>query len=234
MKKKVIILGARGALGQGITKVLLEKKYDHYYLADFNVDGNESRDNITWLSTGDLSAEGKAEEVFSKAETDEATLCFLYSTIGGYTGGKELPDVSESDILKMMNMNYIVSFNILREFSKLVKKSLGGSAVFTTALTSLNPQKGVSAYGSSKAALNYLIKSAAEEGKSYNMSVNAIAPYILDTPANREWLDKEQLPHVINTEEAGLLVHSLYENFHFVTGNIIELSYRFNLIKKNN
>ena len=43
------------------------------------------------------------------------------------------------------------------------------------------------AYGVSKAGLIHLVKSLAMEGEKIKLSVNAIAPYIIDTKANREW-----------------------------------------------
>jgi NAD(P)-dependent dehydrogenase (short-subunit alcohol dehydrogenase family) len=63
----------------------------------------------------------------------------------------------------------------------------GGRIVNVAAKPGLNPRRGsgMVAYTTSKAAVAAMTVSLAEEVKSRNILVNAIAPSILDTPANR-------------------------------------------------
>ena len=73
----------------------------------------------------------------------------------------------------------------------------------------------------SKHALNFLVKTFALEGGKNKLSVNAIAPYIIDSAVNREWIeDKTQL---IATSEICRMAQSLFHNYNNATGNIIEL-----------
>ena len=89
---------------------------------------------------------------------------------------------------KMINLNLITSFLLAKYFSLLVKDSHSGSICLTAAYTGLFPESGKAAYGASKGAMIHLVKSLAEEGYEIKLSVNALAPYIIDTPANREWM----------------------------------------------
>ena len=99
---------------------------------------------------------------------------------------------------------------------------------FTSAYTGNNPEELKFAYGSSKSALNYLVKTLSLEGGDINLSINAIAPFIIDTPANRNWMKNADYSSWIKSEEIGELVYSLFCNYNFVSGNIIELKRRFN------
>jgi NAD(P)-dependent dehydrogenase (short-subunit alcohol dehydrogenase family) len=75
----------------------------------------------------------------------------------------------------------------------------------------------------------HLVKSLAKEGKEIKLSVNAIAPYIIDTPANRGWMKDSNFENWMKPEEIGELIHSVFNNYNFVTGNIIKLRDRFSL-----
>jgi len=112
----------------------------------------------------------------------------------------------------------------------LIKDSHSGSICFTAAYTGLFPESAKAAYGVSKGAMIHLVNSLAEEGNEINLSVNAIAPYIIDTPANRDWMKGADFNSWMQPAEIGELIYSLFNNYHFVTGNIITLRYRFSII----
>ena len=130
---------------------------------------------------------------------------------------------------KMINMNLTTSFLIAKYFALLTKESHSGSNCFTAAYTGLFPESAKAAYGASKGAKIHLVNSLAEEGNEINLSVNAIAPYIIDTPANRGWMKDADFENWMKPEEIGELIHSLFNNYNFVTGNIIRLRNRFSL-----
>jgi NAD(P)-dependent dehydrogenase (short-subunit alcohol dehydrogenase family) len=88
-------------------------------------------------------------------------------------------------------------------------------------MTSLSPAVNKLAYGLSKNGLNYLVKTFVKENKKNNISANAIAPLVLDTPANREWV--EDLSITVKPEDVGELIYAIFENSRIISGNIIEL-----------
>ena len=129
----------------------------------------------------------------------------------------------------MINMNLKTGFLISKYFSQVVKDSMGGSICFTAAFTGLNPEANKSAYGVSKSGLIHLVKTLAIEGEKINLSVNAIAPYIIDTPANRKWMQDSDFSKWIKPEEIGELAHNIFTNFHFISGNTILLNKRLSI-----
>jgi NAD(P)-dependent dehydrogenase (short-subunit alcohol dehydrogenase family) len=228
MDKKLIIFGANGALGKGVTKSLLSKEYDEFYLFDFKIDETLSDARVKQFIVKDLSIEKNVMASMFDVKTNEKTKLFLYSTIGGYYGGTSVWETEEIDFDRMINMNLKTNYFIAKHFSLLVKKSFGGSICFTSAFTGKHPEELKFAYGSSKAALNYLVKTLSSEGNRINLSVNAIAPFIIDTPANREWMKNANYSSWMKPEEIGNLIHSLFQHYNFLSGNIIELKERFN------
>lgn len=225
MKKILLVFGAGGNLGKGVIEYLLNQDYEKAYLFDskeLSITGN----NIKFFQTGDLSIEENVKEVFNKIEIDRDAHYFLFSTIGGFAGGEIIADYDYEEWQKMLNINLNISFLLAKHFSQICKNSKGGAICFTSAMSSLNPAVEKSAYGLSKNALNYLVKTLAKEGRNYNLSVNAIAPFILDTVENRKWV--KNFSDMVNTNNISKLVLSIFENSRILTGNIIELPFTLN------
>lgn len=227
MNKELLIFGASGALGKGVTDVFINKNYDRVYLFDFK-HNNVSKPNVKQITIKDLSVQENVAQAFSEISPSKEKVFFLFSTIGGFAGGKKVWEMDSGDFDRMMDMNLKTSFLIAKYFSELVKNSDSGSICFTSAYTGIIPEVGKSAYGTSKAALIHLVKSLAEEGKEINLSANAIAPFIIDTPANREWMKKEDTENWIKPSEIGEFVNTVFQNYNLLSGNIYELKNRFN------
>ena len=226
MKKKLLIFGSSGALGNGVTELFLRKNYDEFYLFDFK-HKELSLDNIKRIIVNDLSIEKNVQEVFGKVIPSKDSVYYLFSTVGGFTGGKKIWETKVGYFDRMINMNLKTNFLIAKYFSLLVKDSHSGSICFTSAYTGLVAEDGKGVYGASKAALIHLVKTLAEEGKEINLSANAIAPYIIDTPSNREWMNDSDYKKWIKPSEIGEFVDSIFQNYNLISGNIFKLKYRF-------
>lgn len=227
MRTELLIFGSNGALGKGVTSTLKSKDYDKIYLFDFNPAEENTDPTTVNIKIKDLSVEENVKQAFSQIKASKNTAFFLFSTVGGFAGGKKVWETDLNEFEKMINMNLTTAFLLAKYFALLVKNSHSGSICFTAAYTGLFPENLKAAYGASKGALIHLIKSLAEEGKEIKLSVNAIAPYIIDTPANREWMKDGDFENWMKPEEIGELIHSVFNNYNFVTGNIIKLKDRF-------
>ncbi len=224
--KEALLFGCKGALGSKVTEVFRTAGFDRLYLFDMHLE-EQSNDKEISIKTGDLSVADNVNKAMSVVKPMQGKLLFLFSTIGGFTGGKNIEETSPDDIARMVSMNYISNFNILAEFKKKVSVSSGGSAMFTSAYSAFRGEGGRAAYGASKAALSYLVEAGAEEGRDINLSVNAIAPYILDTPQNREWIDPDLIETLVKPAETARFILSIFENYNFISGNIFKLKHRF-------
>ena len=229
MNKELLIFGADGALGSGVTKVLSSKSYDKIHLFDFKFKNEIKGEKIKRYIIKDLSLEESVKNAFANLDANKATTFYLFTTVGGFAGGNKIWETEIEEWDKMMKMNLTSSYLLAKYFSILVKNSNSGSICFTTAYTGLIPEVGKSAYGTSKSALIHLVKTLAEEGKAIKLSANAIAPYIIDTPANRSWMKDADYDAWMKPDELAELIHSLFECHYFVSGNIITLKHRFSI-----
>jgi len=229
MKKELLIFGSNGALGKGATKILKTKDYEKIYLFDFDPKEEITDPTTIQIEINDLSDEANIKRAFSHIKSSKDTSFFLFSTVGGFAGGKKVWETELNEFEKMINMNLTTSFLLAKYFALIVKDSHSGSICFTAAYTGLFPESAKAAYGASKGALVHLVNTLAGEGHEIKLSVNAIAPYIIDTPANREWMKDGNFENWMKPEEIGELVYSIFNNYNFITGNIIKLKDRFPL-----
>lgn len=222
MKKIFLLFGSTGDLGKAAVEFFLNQNYDFYYFftrKEFEIKTGSS--NFKIVAVDDLTNEKSVEKGFAEVTKNENAEYFLFSAVGGYFGGKNISETECSDWMRMQNMNLNSAFLISKYFARLVKGTKGGSICFTSAYSSLNPEIGKAAYIVSKNSMNYLVKSLALEGKEINLSANAVAPFIIDTPANREWVDDPQ--KMITPQEICKVVQSTFDNYNKVSGNIILL-----------
>jgi NAD(P)-dependent dehydrogenase (short-subunit alcohol dehydrogenase family) len=230
MKREVLIFGVNGVLGRGITETLLEKGFDRYYLFSSKASSSGfTGNNIELIDTEDLSIEGNASSALKSIETSGDKVLYLCSTIGGYLGGKNFWETTEEEFDKMIDINLKASFNIAKEFALKVRECKAGTICLTAAYSGMIAEVKKAAYSASKAGLIHLVKTISLEGEQINLSINAIAPYIIDTPSNREWLNEKEYEKVMKPREIGELVNSIFGCFHFMTGNIISLTKRMDL-----
>ncbi len=230
MEKELLIFGANGALGRGVTETLIKKDYDKVYLFDFRFDEQfQNNPKVEKIVIDDLAVESNVETAFKNITPSKGKLFFLLSTVGGFFGGKYLWETGTDEFEKMLGINLRSNFLIAKQFAKLVKDSKGGSILFTAALTGINAETKKGSYGISKSGLIHLVENLALEGKEIKLTVNALAPYIIDTPSNREWMKEADYDSWQKPPEVGELAHNLFCNFYFINGNIIKLTERISI-----
>lgn len=218
--KNLFIFGSTGALGYGVTKTLLKNSYDQVFLFDRRP-SKFSEENITKIILEDVTREKNVSDSFKYIGIDKGSENFLFSSLGGFTGGKKITETEYDDWRKMFKLNLDAAFNISKHFINKVEGLGKGSILFTSALSSFSREKQKIAYNASKSALNYFIESLTEEIRPVGITVNGIAPFILDTPANREWV--KDASQMVAPEEVGKLVSALFDNYRILSGNIFKL-----------
>lgn len=228
MNKIFLLFGASGYLGQSAIKYFLDQNYEKYYFfTRKNLRQISTNKNYEVIKVDDLTIEKNVEEAFSKVEVNKESYVFLFNTIGGYWGGKKIWETPFEEFQKLLNVNLNTSFLIAKYFMILAQQTKGGSICFTGAYSSLIHEPNIAAYGISKSALNYLVKSLSVESKGINITANLVAPYIIDTPENRKWLKDET--KLIPTEKICSVVQKIFDEWKIFNGNIISL---FDLIEK--
>src|SRR5262249_29368883 len=106
---------------------------------------------------------------------------------GGFAYGP-VATTDKTDLLGQVGTNLVSCFLCCRAALKAMSQGSGGRIVNVAARPALEWRSGarMTAYAASKAAVAALTVALAEEVASRNILVNAVAPSIIDTPANRQ------------------------------------------------
>lgn len=185
--KHVVVTGGTGALGAAVAEAVLAAggtchipAFDGAEAARFALKGH-ARVHVT---TGiDLTDDALVARFFG-------ALPALWASIhvaGGFAMAP-LTDTSKDAFMGQMGMNALTCFLSTREAVRKIRMTgAGGRIVNVAARPGLEPRQGagMAAYAASKAAVAALTQALAEEVAGEGIWINAVAPSILDTPANR-------------------------------------------------
>jgi NAD(P)-dependent dehydrogenase (short-subunit alcohol dehydrogenase family) len=185
--KHVVVTGGAGALGTAVVGALLDAGATCHVPAftDEEAQRFAHKDhNRVRVSTGvDLSDEAQVEAFYGG-------LPGLWASIhiaGGFDMGP-IAETTKAAFDKQMGMNAATCFLCTREAVKKIRADQGaGRIVNVSARPGVEPRQGagLAAYTASKAAVAALTEAVAEEVAAEGIWVNAVAPSILDTEANR-------------------------------------------------
>ena len=205
--KHVVVTGGTGALGSAVVHMKLDAGADvHVPCAEDEVPRPlRDSDGVHATAGVDLS-ESEAVAAFY------ADLPPLWASIhlaGGFRMGPFV-ETSTADLRFLFELNVVTCFNACREAVRAMQGSGGGRIVNVSAKPALSPTQGAGlvAYAASKAALAAMTQALGEEVAADGILVNAIAPSIIDTPANRAAMpnaDHDSWPKV--SELAATVVH---------------------------
>jgi NAD(P)-dependent dehydrogenase (short-subunit alcohol dehydrogenase family) len=160
--KHVVITGAFGALGAAVR-------------AAFEAAGATLHTPVVELL--DLTD----EEAVVKYYAELPPLWASVHLAGGFAM-RPFTETPLAEVRRQLDMNFVTAFLCSRE---AVKK--GVSRIVNVASRAvLRPEGGTIAYSTSKAALVMMTQALAEELKGKGVLVNAVAPSVMDTPANRK------------------------------------------------
>lgn len=179
----------------------------------------------------DLSKENEIVKMFE--EIDKFGKISALVNNGGISGGKK--SVAEIDfkyLQEVYSANVFGTFICCREALKRMTKS-GGNIVNVSSLSAKLGGFNMSAYSSSKAAINNFTIGFAREAAEFNIRVNAVAPGVIDTDTHLG-ASQERLSHLTNSiplkrlgnsaEVAESIFWLLSEKSSYVTGSILEIT----------
>jgi len=183
---RALVTGGNGNLGQAVSRVLLAAGYEvHVTVLD-----EATRASFAYglmkeglgIHVGDLSSDADVRRIFAEVGSP---LAALVATVGGFHGGP-FADVDEATIDFQYKLNLKSAILTLRHAHAALAANPGGAAAVLVAnRPALSSGPGVAVTTAMKAAIVSLVQSVAEEWKPEGITVNAIAPGIMDTPENR-------------------------------------------------
>jgi NAD(P)-dependent dehydrogenase (short-subunit alcohol dehydrogenase family) len=168
--RHVVVTGGRGALGEGIVRVL------------------EARGAIVHVPPREVRLDDEAATTAYYAGLP--TLWASVHAVGGFAMSA-LTETSLADFEAQWRINTVTCFLACREAVRALRKSGGGGRIVNVAsraAVTASPQ--MAAYVASKAGVTALTQTLAAELLGENILVNAVLPGTIDTPANRAAMPK--------------------------------------------
>lgn len=189
----VVVTGGTGALGAAVVERLLKAGarcsipcFDESELRSFDY---KNHDRIFIKLNIDLTDEEATQNFYEAAVNEQGELWASIHIAGGFGMGK-IGDSPKADFMKQVNLNVLTCYNCCRTAISYFRKreTTRGRIVNIASRPALEPRQGagMTAYTSSKAAVAALTQSLAAEVVQENILVNAIAPSVIDTEANRQ------------------------------------------------
>ena len=122
----------------------------------------------------------------------------------------------------LFRLNVLTAANASRAAVPHLKRSAAGRIVNVGANGAIKAASGMGAYAASKAGVHKLTEALAEELKADGVTVNAVLPSIIDTPANRRDMPKADFSAWVSPAElAAVMLFLASEEASAVTGALL-------------
>ena len=183
MARSVIVTGGFGVLGQAVAKAFAAAG-DKVARLDFAPAPHSPLPGALDIGGVDLNDAAATEAALDQVASEHGGLDVLVNVAGGFTW-ETLEQGSIDAWAKMQAMNLTSNATITRLALPLLKASPAGRIVNIGAGAAIKAGMGMGAYAASKSGVHRLTEALAEELAGTSVTVNAVLPSIIDTPANR-------------------------------------------------
>jgi NAD(P)-dependent dehydrogenase (short-subunit alcohol dehydrogenase family) len=196
--KVAIVAGAGGALGHATAMALAASG-----LTVVAVDRNERAlgdlpEDIR-REVADATDPAVATRLIDRIAAEVGPPDVLVNTIGAFRPGDALSTTPET-LRLMIDVNLGPALWLSQAVAPHMRQLGSGVIVHVTARQGIEPSGGMAAYSVSKAALVHLVRILDTELRPHGIRVNAVAPQLLDTPANRATFPAEVMAHTVAPE----------------------------------
>lgn len=207
--RHVVITGANGALGSAVVANFLQAGATCYLPA---------REHASFTPF-DVAVAGRVQLAKGVDPTNEESVNAFYAglpqlwasvhCIGGFAAAP-LTETKGADVERLMQANFYSPLYCTREAVRRMRREPGGGGriVNVAARAGLEPRSssGMAAYAASKSALAGLTEALGEELAAEGILVNAVAPSLMDTPANRKSMPNADFSRWPRVEEVAATI----------------------------
>jgi NAD(P)-dependent dehydrogenase (short-subunit alcohol dehydrogenase family) len=222
--KIIVVTGASGALGKVVAEVALARGarvagVDH---AASQIPAASARIELGGV---DLTDAASAQQAIDTAASHFGRIDALVNIAGGFA----FETVAEGDPKtgqRMYALNVLTALNASRSAIPHLTASKAGRIVNVGAMGALQAGSGMGAYAASKAGVHRLTEALAAEWKG-KITVNAVLPSTIDTPANRASMPKADFGKWVTPQElADVILFLVSDAASAVTGALLPVSGR--------
>ena len=222
--KVVVVTGASGALGKVVSETALARGAK---VAGVDYAPSQAPATMNRMELGgvDLSDTAAAKNAIDAVASHFGRLDALINIAGGFA----FETVAEGDSKtwqRMYALNVLTALNASRSALPHLAASRSARIVNIGAIGGLQAGAGMGAYAASKSGVHRLTEALAAEWKG-KITVNAVLPSTIDTPANRAAMPNADFSKWVTAEElANVILFLAGDEASAVTGALIPVSGR--------
>jgi NAD(P)-dependent dehydrogenase (short-subunit alcohol dehydrogenase family) len=222
--KVIVITGALGALGRVVVDTAVARGAR---VAGIDHAASNAAATPEWIELGgvDLSDSAQARKAIDAAAAHFGKVDALVNIAGGFT----YEMVADGDIKswqRMHALNLLTALNASHAAIPHLVKSQAARIVNIGAMGALQAGAGMGPYAASKAGVHRLTEALAAEHKG-KITVNAVLPSTIDTPANRADMPKSDFSKWVRPQElADVILFLVSDAASAVTGALIPVAGR--------
>ena len=191
--KVAVVVGAGGGLGRA-TALALAAGGLTVVAVDRNEPGLSDLPDDIRREVADATDPAAATRLIDRIAAEVGPPDVLVNTIGAFRLGDALSTTPET-LQLMLDVNLGPALWLSQAVAPHMRQQGSGVIVHVAARPGLEPTGGMAAYSVSKAALVHLTRILDIELRPHGIRVNAVAPQLLDTPANRATFPADVLAH---------------------------------------
>lgn len=188
--KTAIVTGGANGIGKASCEMLAahgaKVVVSDYNLEDAKKTTKEINDNggKAIAIDCDVTKDEALVNLVDKTLAEFGSIEILVNNVGGGGAGKESPyDIEVKQFKKVFEMNVFSMWRLCQLVAPHMKKAGYGSIINMSSMASINKSPAISAYASSKAAVNHMTHNLAFDYGPDDIRINAIGPGAVKTHA---------------------------------------------------
>lgn len=157
----------------------------------------------------DLTDEAATKAAYDTVAATHGGIDIVINAAGGFAGGQPVHQTSWSLWQAQLDINLKTAvISCAAAIPHLINRG-GGAIVNVSSRTATQPGAHLAAYAAAKRAVLQLTEALAAELLPHNITVNAVLPSVIDTPANRAAMPNADHERWVKPEEIAAVIHFL-------------------------
>lgn len=222
--RTVVVTGGSGAVGRVASRRFAEAGA-RVVVADMTPPPDEAG-AVVYHET-DVLDEASVRGLFERVASEYGGPHVLVNIAGGFRFGPSVEEMDESDWDGLLQLNLKSAFLTIKNVLPYMKAQGYGRIVSIAARSGLHGDPMVAHYSVSKGGVILLTQSVAAEVKAHDITVNAVLPSIIDTPANRAAMPDAKVERWVQPDDlANVLLFLSSEEARAVSGAAVPVYYK--------
>lgn len=234
--KRALITGGSGGIGAAICRRLAADGC-HVY-----IHANKGLENATQLAA-EIHAAGGSAEALQFDVTDQASVSAVLAPLvenepiqilvnnAGIHDDAVFPGMSSEQWHRVIDVSVHGFFNVTQPLMMPMIRSRWGRIINVSSISGITGNRGQTNYSAAKGALNAATKSLSQEVASRGITVNAVAPGIIETSMSESTFDAQAIANMVPMKRAGtakevadLVSFLASDQATYITGQIISIN----------